>query len=103
VTHDTCPTKIGSDVTVGHSTMIHGCTIRDRVLVGIQSTILDKVIVHSDVMIAAGSLVPPGKELESGFLYMGSPVKQIRELSEEEIKSIQQHADNYVKYARNYL
>jgi gamma-carbonic anhydrase len=102
VTNQTGPTSIGNEVTIGHSAMIHGCTIMERVLVGIQSTVLDKVIVEPDVMIAAGSLVPPGKTLESGYLYMGSPVKQVRKLSDEEIIKIREHAENYVKYARAY-
>lgn len=96
------PTLIGNDVTIGHNAMIHGCTIHDRVLVGIHATVLDKSIIESDVIIAAGSLVPPGKRLESGYLYMGSPVQQIRKLSEEEIGSIGTFASNYVKYQRTY-
>jgi carbonic anhydrase/acetyltransferase-like protein (isoleucine patch superfamily) len=103
VMNQTGPTKIGSDVTVGHNAMVHGCTIHDRVLVGIHATILDEAIVESDVIVAAGSLVPPGKQLESGYMYMGTPVKQVRKLSDEEIQSIQEHADNYVKYARAYM
>lgn len=102
VMHDTGPTLIGNRVTVGHSAMIHGCTIHDRVLIGIHATVLDKAVIPPDVIIAAGSLVPPGKELESGFLYMGSPVTKARKLTEEERESITQHADNYVKYARAY-
>lgn len=102
VMNQTGPTKIGSEVTVGHSAMIHGCTIRDRVLIGIHATILDEVTVDSDVIIAAGTLVPPGKHLESGYLYMGSPAQKVRKLSEEEINTIKEHADNYVKYARAY-
>lgn len=96
------PTQIGNDVTIGHNAMIHGCTIHDRVLVGIHSTVLDKAVVMQDVIIAAGSLVPPGKTLESGYLYMGSPVKQIRKLSDEELRSIRKYATNYVKYQRTY-
>ena len=76
--NQTGPTHIGSDVTIGHNAMVHGCTIRDRVLIGIHATILDESVVPSDVIIAAGSLVPPGKELESGWLYMGSPAKKAR-------------------------
>lgn len=102
VMNQTGPTKIGSEVTVGHSAMIHGCTIEDRVLIGIQSTVLDKAVIESDVILAAGSLVPPGKRLESGFLYMGSPAKKTRELTDEERASISKHADNYVKYSRAY-
>ena len=97
------PTSIGDEVTVGHSAMIHGCTIHDRVLVGIQATILDKAVIESDVIVAAGSLVPPGKRLESGYLYMGSPARQSRKLTDEELSSIGEHSENYVKYARAYM
>lgn len=102
VTNQTNPTELGNLVTIGHNATIHGCTILDRVLVGIQATVLDNVVVEPDVIIAAGSLVPPGKRLESGFLYMGTPAKKVRELTEEEIKSIAQNAENYVKYQRTY-
>lgn len=102
VTNRTCPTRIGNQVTIGHGAVIHGCTIHDRVLVGIQSVILDKAVIPSDVMIAAGSLVPPGKELESGYLYMGSPATKARELTEDEIQSIVAHSDRYVTYSRAY-
>jgi gamma-carbonic anhydrase len=102
VTHQTCPTKIGNEVTIGHNAMVHGCTIHDRVLIGIHATVLDKAVIESDVIVAAGSLVPPGKRLESGYMYMGSPVKQVRKLSGEEIESIRQFAANYVKYQRTY-
>ncbi len=102
VMNQTGPTRIGNEVTVGHSAMIHGCTIHDRVLVGIHATVLDKAVIEPDVIVAAGSLVPPGKTLESGYLYMGSPVKQVRKLSDEERASIKEHADNYVTYARAY-
>lgn len=96
------PTKIGKDVTIGHNAMIHGCTIHDRVLVGIHATVLDEAIIESDLIIAAGSLVPPGKRLESGYMYMGSPVKQTRKLTDEEMASIPQYAERYVKYSRAY-
>jgi carbonic anhydrase/acetyltransferase-like protein (isoleucine patch superfamily) len=102
VTNQTFPTSIGNDVTIGHNSMVHGCTIHDRVLIGIQSTVLDGAVIHSDVILAAGSLVPPGKELESGFLYMGSPAKKARRLSDKEIQSIKDNAANYIKYQRAY-
>jgi|SRR5699024_276411 len=103
VRNQTGPTKIGDKVTIGHNAMIHGCTIHDRVLVGIHVTVLDEAVVEPDVMIAAGSLVPPGKKLESGYLYMGTPVEKKRELSDSELESIKEHSANYVKYARAYM
>lgn len=102
VMNQTGPTVIGNDVTIGHNAMVHGCTIHDRVLIGIHSTILDEAVIPSDVIIAAGCLVPPRKELESGYLYMGSPAKKARKLTDEEIASIKQSAKNYVKYQRTY-
>ncbi len=102
VTNQTNPTKIGNYVTIGHNATIHGCTINDRVLVGIQATVLDNAVIESDVIVAAGSLVSPGKTLKSGYLYMGTPVKQVRKLSDEEIESIKKNATNYVKYQRAY-
>ncbi len=103
VTNQTCPTVIGDQVTIGHSAMIHGCTINDRVLIGIKSVVLDKAVIEPDCIIAAGSLVPPGKVMPSGYLCMGSPAKPVRKLSDEEIKSIVQYSDNYVKYSRAYM
>lgn len=102
VMNRTGPASIGNEVTIGHNAMVHGCTIHDRVIIGIQATVLDKAIIEPDVIVAAGCLVPPGKTLESGSIYMGSPARQIRKLTQEEIDSIKQHADNYVKYSRAY-
>jgi carbonic anhydrase/acetyltransferase-like protein (isoleucine patch superfamily) len=102
VMNQTGPTHIGDDVTIGHNAMVHGCTIADRVLIGIHATILDEAVIPSDVIIAAGTLVPPKKILESGYLYMGSPAKKARKLSDDEIESIKQSAQNYVKYQRAY-
>ncbi len=97
------PLVIGEDVTVGHKAMLHGCTIGNRVLVGMGSIILDGAIIEDDVMIGAGSLVPPGKKQESGYLYLGSPVKKVRELSEGEINGLLYSANNYVNWKDDYL
>lgn len=97
------PLIIGEDVTVGHKAMLHGCHISDRVLVGMGSILLDGVFVEEDVMIGAGSLVPPGKRLESGYLYLGSPVKQIRPLSKTEIAGLLYSSNNYVGWKDEYL
>jgi len=97
------PLLIGNDVTVGHKAMLHGCIIKDRVLVGMGAIVLDAVIVEEDVMIGAGSLVPPGKVLESGFLYIGSPVKKARPLTDKERAFLTKSADNYVQNKEDYL
>ncbi|MDP5255636.1 MULTISPECIES: gamma carbonic anhydrase family protein [unclassified Vibrio] len=97
------PLLIGDDVTVGHKAMLHGCTIGNRVLVGMGSIILDNAIIEDDVMIGAGSLVPPGKVLESGFLYLGSPVKKARSLTEKERAFLVKSALNYVNNKNDYL
>ena len=96
------PLTIGDDVTIGHHVMLHGCTIGNRVLIGMSSTILDDAVIESDIIIGAGSLVPPRKVLESGFMYMGSPVKKIRALTYEEREFLKYSANHYVKLAENY-
>lgn len=97
------PLLIGEDVTVGHKVMLHGCTIGHRVLVGMGSIVLDGAVIEDEVMIGAGSLVPQNKRLESGYLYLGSPVKQIRPLTEAEIEGLRYSANNYVKWKDEYL
>ncbi len=97
------PLVIGDDVTIGHSVNLHGCTIGNRVLVGIGTTVLDGAILEDNVVIGAGSLVPPGKRLTSGYLYMGSPCKQIRPLEEREHAFFTYSANNYVKLKNTYL
>lgn len=97
------PLLIGEDVTVGHKVMLHGCTIGNRVLVGMGSILLDGAVIEDDVMIGAGSLVPQNKRLESGYLYLGSPVKQIRPLKEAEIEGLKYSANNYVKWKDEYM
>ncbi|WP_407333243.1 gamma carbonic anhydrase family protein [Enterovibrio sp. 27052020O] len=97
------PLIIGDDVTVGHKVMLHGCTIGNKVLVGMGAIVLDGVVVEDNVMIGAGSLVPPGKRLESGYLYVGSPVKQARPLKEAELAFLQKSSDNYVTTKNEYL
>ncbi|MCD9520521.1 gamma carbonic anhydrase family protein [Photobacterium phosphoreum] len=97
------PLIIGDDVTIGHKAMLHGCKIEDRVLVGMGTIILDGAIIEHDVIIGAGSLVPPKKLLCSGFLYIGSPVKQMRPLTAPELMSLSQSAANYVRLKDEYL
>lgn len=97
------PLIIGNEVTVGHKVMLHGCTIGDRVLVGMGAIVLDGATIQDDVMIGAGSLVPPNKVLESGYLYVGSPVKQARPLTEKETAFLKKSASNYVRTKNEYL
>ena len=97
------PLIIGEDVTIGHHVTLHGCTIGNRVLIGINSIVLDDVIIPDDVMIGAGTLVPPGKVLESGYLYVGSPAKKVRPLTEQELAFLPYSAQNYVKVSGHYL
>ena len=94
---DGFPLLIGDDVTIAHKVMLHGCTVGNRILIGMGSIVMDGAVVEDDVIIGAGSLVPPGKKLDSGFLYVGSPVKQIRALTDKERAFFTYSAANYVK------
>ena len=96
------PLTIGEDVTIGHHVTLHGCTIGNRVLVGINTVVLDDVVIEDDVMIGAGSLVPPKKRLESGYLYVGSPVKQVRPLTAEEKAFLPYSAQHYMRVSANH-
>jgi carbonic anhydrase/acetyltransferase-like protein (isoleucine patch superfamily) len=89
-------TVVGDFVTVGHSAILHGCTIHDHVIIGMGAIVLDKAIIHSNVIVAAGSVVAPGKVLESGYLYMGSPAVQKRPLTEDEMTMIKENAEHYI-------
>lgn len=97
------PLIIGDDVTVGHQCMLHGCTLGNRILVGMGAIIMDGAVVEDDVFIGAGSLVPPNKTLKSGFLYVGNPVKQARPLKVSEANFLKQSALNYVELKNDYL
>ncbi|MFT7683862.1 MAG: carbonic anhydrase/acetyltransferase-like protein (isoleucine patch superfamily) [Moritella dasanensis] len=97
------PLLIGDDVTVGHKALLHACTIGDRVLIGMGAIVLDGAIIEADVMIGAGTLVPPRKTLKSGYLYIGSPAKQARALTGEEIAFLKLSADNYVILKNEYI
>jgi carbonic anhydrase/acetyltransferase-like protein (isoleucine patch superfamily) len=95
-------TILGEDVVIGHGVALHGCTIGDRVLVGIGAIVLDGVEVASDVIIGAGSVVTPGKQLESGYLYFGHPARRARELRPDEIARIPKMARDYVLLKNEY-
>jgi len=97
------PLIIGNDVTVAHNVTLHGCILEDETFVGMSSTIMDGVVVQSGCMIGAGTLVTPGKVCESGWLYLGSPAKKVRELTEDEKNMFKRLANNYVNYSREYM
>lgn len=96
------PAIIGNDVTVGHGAIIHGCEVKDRCLIGMNATVLDKAVVGPDVVVAAGAVVLEGAVLESGWLYAGIPAKKIKQLSEEQLEGLQRSADGYKYYSSWY-
>lgn len=94
---------IGSDVTVGHQAVLHGCTIGDRVLIGMKACVMDGAVLENEVILGAGSLVPPGKVLKSGFVYAGSPAQVLRPLTDQERDFLSYSAQNYVRLKDHYL
>jgi carbonic anhydrase/acetyltransferase-like protein (isoleucine patch superfamily) len=103
VMRGTHPTTIGSEVTVGHAAILHGCTIRDRVLIGMGSTLLNGADIGEESIVAAGSLIPEDKKFPARSLVMGRPALLKRELTEMEVASIRDYADRYVGYRKDYL
>jgi gamma-carbonic anhydrase len=103
VMRETHPTTIGDSVTIGHAALIHGCTIQDRVLVGMGAILLNGVEIGSDSIVAAGALLPEGMKVPPRSLVMGSPGKVRRPLTDDEVKTITWYADNYVRYRLDYL
>ncbi|HEY6094909.1 MAG TPA: gamma carbonic anhydrase family protein [Gallionellaceae bacterium] len=97
------PLIVGDYVTVGHTVILHGCTIGNECLIGMGSIIMDDVVIPDRVMIGAGSLVSPGKVLESGKLYMGRPAKAVRDLTAEELAYLKYSAEHYMRVKDNYL
>ena len=96
-------TIVGTDVTVGHRVTLHACTIGNKCLVGMGSVVLDGVVTEELVMIGAGSVVPPGRRLETGGLYVGSPARRVRDLKQAEIDFFTYSAAHYVKLKNEYL
>ncbi|WP_046562091.1 gamma carbonic anhydrase family protein [Kangiella geojedonensis] len=94
---------IGDNVTVGHKAILHGCTIEDNCLIGMGAVVMDGAVVRENAIIGANSLVPPGRELTGGFLWVGSPARKIRKLTDEEIKFFKYSADNYVRLKNEHL
>ncbi|PKP46191.1 MAG: gamma carbonic anhydrase family protein [Bacteroidetes bacterium HGW-Bacteroidetes-12] len=97
------PTNIGNNVSIGHNALVHGCTIKDNVLIGMGAIVMDGVVVESNTIIAAGAVVTQGTHVEANCIYAGVPAKKVKEmnaaLSEGEIKRI---AESYVMYSGWY-
>jgi carbonic anhydrase/acetyltransferase-like protein (isoleucine patch superfamily) len=107
-THDSeygpggAPLVVGSDVTVGHKVVLHACTVQDTCLIGMGTVVLDGAVIGAGTMIGAGSLIPPGKLLEGGYLYLGSPIRRVRELTEKERSYLSYSAAHYVRLKNRY-
>lgn len=99
---DGYPLIIGSDVTIGHQAVLHGCTVGDRCLIGIGAKVLDGAVIEDEVLLGAGSLVPPGKKLASGYLWLGTPVQKVRPLTLKERDFFLYSAAHYVKLQQQY-
>jgi carbonic anhydrase/acetyltransferase-like protein (isoleucine patch superfamily) len=102
VTSDTFPTRVGEDVTVGHRVVLHGCTVGDRVLVGIGAIVLDGAVIGEEAMIGAGALVPPGMVVPPRTLVLGTPARPKRALTDAEVAGLSASAARYVEYASRH-
>ncbi len=103
VTHDTHPLVVGNDVTIGHHVVLHGCTIKDRVLVGMGAIIMDGAVIGEDSVVGAGALVTEGTIVPPKSLILGSPARVKRPVTDQELAWIKESAQNYVTYSRQYL
>ena len=102
-TYKKAPTNIGNNVSVGHNAIVHGCTIKDNVLIGMGAIVMDGVVVESNTIIAAGAIVLQGTKVEGGCIYAGVPAKKVKEISPELLKGeINRIADSYVMYSGWY-
>ena len=97
------PLIIGDYVTVGHSVILHGCSIGNECLIGMGSIVMDEVVIEARVMLGAGSLVSQGSVLHSGMLYLGRPAKAVRALTEAELAYLRYSAEHYIRVKNNYL
>lgn len=94
---------IGDDVTVGHHATLHACTIESHVLIGMGAIVLDGAVVKERAMLAAGSLVPPNKVIEGGFLWMGQPAKKVRPLTDQELTYLEYSPQHYVDLKNRHM
>ena len=103
VTGGSHPTTVGDDVTLGHRVTLHGCTIEDRCLIGIGAIVLDGAVVGEECIVGAGALVAPGTVLPPRSLALGAPAKPRRALTADEIASLRESAQRYVRRAQEYV
>lgn len=98
-TYQKASTTIGSDVSIGHNALVHGCVLMDHVLVGMGAIIMDNVIVEEYCIIAAGSVVLENTICESGYLYAGTPAKKIKPITDEQRNLLNKLPSNYMMYS----
>lgn len=96
------PTKVGNYVTIGHGAILHGCTIHDYALIGSGANILDEAVIGRNSIIAAGTIVTPKTVIPQNSMVMGIPGKVVRQISQNEIMMLKNHADSYVELMKNY-
>lgn len=99
-TYQKCPTVIGNNVSIGHNALVHGCTVKDNVLIGMGAIVMDNCVVESNSIIAAGAVLLEGTHVEAGSIYAGVPAKKVKSISEEQTgRLVEGISNNYVKYS----
>ncbi|MBT8114310.1 MAG: gamma carbonic anhydrase family protein [Arenicella sp.] len=96
-------TYLGDDITVGHSAVLHACSIEDRAFIGIQACVMDDCIVEEEAMVAAGALVTPGKIVRAGEVWAGRPAKKLRDVSDVDRKFFAINRERYERLGQQYL
>jgi carbonic anhydrase/acetyltransferase-like protein (isoleucine patch superfamily) len=102
VTHFANPTLIGENVTVGHGAILHGCTVKDGALIGMNSVVLDRAVIGEGALVAAGAVVTPNTHVTAGRLAAGVPAKVLRQLSDAEKQMVEEGSENYIMYTKHY-
>lgn len=102
VTHFVNPTLVGESVTVGHGAILHGCTVKDRALIGMKAVVLDRAVIGEEALVAAGSVVRPGMKVPPRTLVAGVPAKIVRELTPDELTMVLEGSTNYMMYVQHY-
>ena len=97
-----CPLTIGRDVTIGHQAMLHGCTVEDGALIGIQAVVLNRAVIGSESLVGAGAVVTEGKVFPPRSLILGAPAKVVRTLTDEDVKGLRNNATTYAERAAHY-